>query len=109
MGETSQLQEIRSLRDSLERECSDLKRQLDERWKVWQPLWSARLTSWHERASALGEAQVSNHRFSETVSSTWEMFREEESMRGEVLQAVQNVQENLAALSQQLTEIGVLQ
>merc|ERR1711939_177906 len=107
--ETGRVQEIRSLRDSLERECSDLKRQLDERWKVWQPLWSARLTSWHERASALGEAQVSNHRFSETVNHTWEMFREEQAVRGEVLQAITSVQDSLATLSQQLTDIGVLQ
>jgi len=107
--ETSRLQEIRSIRDSLDRECSDLKRQLDERWRVWQPLWSARLSSWHERASALGEAQVCTHQFSASVSRTWDTFREEEAVRGEVLRAVANVQENLAALSQQLTEIGVLQ
>lgn len=107
--ETGRLQDIRHMRDSLERECSDLKRQLDDRWRVWQPLWSSRLTSWHERASALGEAQVCNHRFSETVNSTWEMFREEEAVRGEVLRAVTTVQESLAELSQQLTDIGVLQ
>lgn len=107
--ETSRLQEIRSLRDSLQRECSDLKRQLDERWRVWQPLWSSRLKSWHERASALGEAQVSNHRFTEIVTNAWDVFREEEAARAEVLQAVSRVQENLAALSQQLEEVGGLQ
>lgn len=107
--ETLRLQEIRSMRDSLDRECGDLKRQLDERWKVWQPLRSARLTSWHERASALGEAQVRNHRFSATVSNAWDMFREEEAVRGEVLAAVASVQDQLGALSQQLTDIGVLQ
>merc|ERR1711865_1179649 len=107
--ETSRVQEIRSLRDSLERECSDLKRQLDDRWRVWQPLWQSRLTCWHERASALSEAQLHNHRFSETVNNTWDMFREEEAVRGDVLRAVSNVQESLSALSQQLTDIGVLQ
>lgn len=100
--ETGRLQEIRSLRDSLDRECSDLKRQLDERWRVWRPLWSSRLNCWHERASALGEAQVGYHRFNESVNSTWDVFREEEAVRGEVLQAVTNVQENLSALTQQL-------
>lgn len=107
--ETSRLQEIRSMRDSLDRECGDLKRQLDERWKVWQPLWKERLTSWHDKASSLSEAQVRTHAFSETVSNTWNMFREEEAVREDVLRAVSNAQENLAALSQQLAEIGVLQ
>lgn len=107
--ETNRMQEIRSLRDSLERECGDLKRQLDERWKVYQPLWSERLGRWRERASALSEAQVRNHHFSETVNHTWEMFREEETARGEVLQAVASVQDILGSLSQQLADVGVLQ
>jgi len=107
--ETGRLQEIRSQRDSLERECSDLKRQLDEQWRVWRPLWSSRLNCWHERASALGEAQVCHHRFSEAVSRTWDVFQEEESVRGDVLTAVANVQDTLSVLSQQLEGIGVLQ
>jgi hypothetical protein len=107
--ETSRLQEIRSMRDSSDRECTELKRQLDERWKVWRPLWSARLTHWHERASALSEAQLRNHRFVETVNSTWDKFREEESVREEVAQAVATAQDSLAEISRQLAEIGALQ
>merc|ERR1711972_776928 len=104
--ETSRLQEVRSMRDSLGRECEDLKRQLDERWKVWQPLWSSNLTRWHGKASTLSEAQLRNHRLVETVNSTWEMFREEETLREEVLQVVATAQERLSALSHQLAQIG---
>mmetsp|Transcript_82615 Transcript_82615/g.130161 ORF Transcript_82615/g.130161 Transcript_82615/m.130161 type:complete len:944 (+) Transcript_82615:147-2978(+) len=107
--ETSRVQEIRSIRDSLDREVSELKRQLDERWKTWRPLWSARLNHWHEKASALSEAQLRNHQFVEKVNANWQTLREEETVRAELLQAVAHAQDQLSVLAQQLSELGVMQ
>lgn len=103
--ETTQLQEIRAQRDSYERKLRDLRRQLDERWAVWQRLWSARLGRWHERARALSEAQLTSHCMGEIVSTGWDAFHDEEAARQEVLQAVATAQENLAALAQQLSAV----
>lgn len=107
--ESSRVQEIRSVRDSLDREVAELKRQLDERWKTWRPLWSSRLNHWHDKASALSEAQLRNHQFGEKVNSNWQMLREEETVRAEVLRAVGNAQDQLSTLTQQLSELSSLQ
>jgi chromosome segregation ATPase len=107
--ETSRVQEIRSIRDSLDREVAELKRQLDERWKTWRPLWSARLNHWHEKASALSEAQLRSHQFSEKVTTTYQMLNDEDAARAEVLRAVASAQEQLSALQHQLTDIADLQ
>jgi len=103
--ESGRLQELRHMRDNSERESNELKRQVDDRWRVWQPLWSARLNRWHERAAALGQAQVHNHQFSQSVGNNWDVFREEQTARHEVLDAIARAQDSLAQLSRQLVEI----
>jgi septation ring formation regulator EzrA len=64
------------------------------------------LNHWHEKASALSEAQLRSHQFSEKVTSTYQMLNDETAARAEVLRAVASAQEQLSALQQQLTDIA---
>jgi len=107
-SETTRLQEVRHARDRADRESSDLGGQLDERWRLWRPLWATRVGCWHERATTLSEAQVYGRRFEDAVRGSWDAFRDEEDARHEVLQAIANAQATLSALAQQVAEIGDL-
>lgn len=103
---TTRMQEVRIRRDSLDREAQEFKRQMDDRWRMWKPLWSARLTRWRDRASALGQAQVVGKQFADSVDATWQLFSEEQEARRRVLQAVASSQERLASLAQEMSGIG---
>lgn len=106
---SSRMQEVRMRRDHLEREVGELKRQMEERWRLWRPLWSAKLNRWHERAAALSQAQVLGKQFAESVDTTWQLFQEERRSRHQVLQAVATTQERLAALARDMASIGDVQ
>jgi len=106
--ETAQLSRARSSRDSCAREKGDLERQVSERWQRWRPLWSARLTRWHERAAALSDAQVRCRGLEDAVSAGWELLREEDETRHAVLVAIGQAQEDLARLAQQVASVGDL-
>jgi len=107
--ETTQLQDIRWRRDSGERELSDLKRQIEERWRTWQPLWSARLKRWHERANALGDAQASGSQFGGAVQKSWDLLKEEQDARHAVQRAIYNAQQSLVELAHQMETIAEIQ
>eukprot|EP00928_Gymnodinium_smaydae_P063509 TRINITY_DN47061_c0_g1_i1.p1 TRINITY_DN47061_c0_g1~~TRINITY_DN47061_c0_g1_i1.p1 ORF type:complete len:978 (+),score=151.58 TRINITY_DN47061_c0_g1_i1:64-2997(+) len=104
--ETTRLQEVRVQRDSAGRERDEFKRQMDERWRRWNQLWSARLKSWRERAIALGDSRSSNRGFQGAVSETWDLLREEQVARQNVLEAVAGAQQRLQRLAEQMVEVG---
>lgn len=106
--ETAQLSRVRSARDSSAREKGDLERQVSERWQRWRPLWSARLSRWHERAAALSDAQVRCRGLEDVVTSGWDLLREEDEARREVLAAIGQAQADLAQLAQQVASVGDL-
>merc|ERR1719291_925358 len=100
--ETAKFAELRSARDALSRQKSDLARQVAARWGSWRPLWSARLTWWNERAVALSEATVQGRQFTDAVEAAWDLLKEEQEARADVARAIDNVQTTLATLAHQV-------
>jgi len=107
--ETTRLQDARFRRDAAERETSDLRRQLDDRWRLWSPVWTARLNHWSTRASALSAAQAYGKQLDEALQKNWDLFQEEQAARGEVLNIVAQAQQRLSELAEQMAGIGDLQ
>merc|ERR1712039_141043 len=87
-SETARLAEIRNARDNLSRQQSDLERQVGDRWRTWRPMWSSRLANWNTRAVALREASAHGRQLSDAVEAAWELLREEQEARAEVLRAI---------------------
>eukprot|EP00927_Polykrikos_kofoidii_P036031 TRINITY_DN30477_c0_g2_i1.p1 TRINITY_DN30477_c0_g2~~TRINITY_DN30477_c0_g2_i1.p1 ORF type:complete len:217 (-),score=53.42 TRINITY_DN30477_c0_g2_i1:303-929(-) len=105
---TSKLQEFRWQRDTAERTVAEVKRQLDERWRRWQPLWSSRVRRWHDRSVALGDAQTAGKQFSSLLSGNWDLLHEEQAARQAVLQSVAKLQEHIGRLTEQIVAIDDL-
>jgi len=101
----TELQQARQQRAVVERECSGLRQQLDSVWASWQPLHAKRLQTWRGRILSLAQAQRGGRQLLEAVGSGWDGLRFERSLRLEVLQAVQELQEQLSTLAQELVAV----
>lgn len=99
------LQQARGSRDAGEFEVAELKRQLDMRWRQWQPLWSQRLKMWHDRRVALSEVTVSMTLLQEAVEQIEDALRHEQHARHEVLNAIARLQERLQELAHHMNSI----
>merc|ERR1711862_97643 len=107
--ETARLAEIRNARDTLARQQSDLQRQVADRWRCWRPMWAVRLRRWSERATALSDATVKGRQLTESVEAAWDLLRQEQEARADVLRAIHQAQTELATLADQVSSIEDIQ
>eukprot|EP00439_Symbiodinium_sp_Y106_P031822 s1777_g3.t2 len=101
----SGLQQARQEKEAADLEATSLKRQLEGQWAAWQPSWSRRLELWRRRMALLAAARKATESLASTASDGWERLRREAAQRSAVLEAVDGLQQQLAALVQDLSSI----
>lgn len=98
----SGLQQARQEKEAADLEATSLKRHLEGQWAAWQPSWSRRLQIWRQRMALLAAARKATEGLASTASDGWERLRREAAQRSAVLEAVDGLQQQLAALVQDL-------